>query len=163
MCVYTCYFMCVFFTASTTTCTDLMFPTSGMIAYNMETMNARPLNTVATYTCITGYTVTGGMTRNCGAGGMWSGTNPTCTRKYTHILLFLKAHSYTCTAAVGCGPLTALSNGAIVYTPDSTPILQGAMATHSCNEGYTGGGTRICQFNRMWSGSSLTCTRMYSN
>ena len=67
-----------FFAVSTTTCSDLSAPTNGMIAYNMEGMNARPLNTVATFTCITGYTVTGDMTRNCGAGGMWSGTNPTC-------------------------------------------------------------------------------------
>ncbi len=70
-----------FFAVSTTTCSDLPVQTNGMmIAYDMETMNARPLNTVATYSCITGYMVTstGDMTRTCGAGGMWSETNPTC-------------------------------------------------------------------------------------
>ena len=66
---------------STTTCSDLTAPTNGMIGYNAETMNTRPVNTVATFTCKTGYTVTGDMTRTCGADGVWSGTNPTCTRK----------------------------------------------------------------------------------
>ncbi len=72
---------CVFFAVRTTTCSDLSVPTNGMIAYDTGSMDARPVNTVATYTCNTGYMLTGDMTRNCGAGGMWSGTDPTCTRK----------------------------------------------------------------------------------
>ncbi len=77
------------------TCTDLTPPTNGMISYDMGTIVVRPLNTVATYTlsCITGYTVTGDMTRTCGSGGMWSGTDPTCDCEsiqcgYNIILLF---------------------------------------------------------------------------
>ncbi len=73
--------MCVFFAVSTTTCSDLTAPTNGIISYNAETMDTRPVNTVATFTCNTGDMVTGDMTRTCGAGGMWSGTDPTCTRK----------------------------------------------------------------------------------
>ena len=69
-----------FFAVSTIICTDLTAPANGMIGYNAETMNARPVNTVATFSCITGYmlSVSGDMTRTCEAGVMWSGTNPTC-------------------------------------------------------------------------------------
>ncbi|XP_064386180.1 sushi, von Willebrand factor type A, EGF and pentraxin domain-containing protein 1-like isoform X2 [Halichondria panicea] len=239
---------------STTTCSDLPAPTNGMIGYNAETMNTRPVNTVATFTCNTRYTVTGDMTRTCGAGGVWSGTNPTCTlvdcgplTDPTNGMITLSTTTFGSTATyscnsghnlngdttrtcgangdwsgsdptcdiVDCGPLTdptngmvdtptttfestatyscnpgyqmtglmvrtctasgwstgddpvctavcleqlTLVNGGISYNPTSFPRLEGAMATHSCNEGYTGGGTRTCLFNRMWSGSSLTCT-----
>ena len=69
----------VFFPATTTaTCSDLTDPTNGMIGYDMETMDARPMNTVATYTCVTGYMLDGDRTRTCEATGMWSGTDPTC-------------------------------------------------------------------------------------
>ncbi|XP_064386173.1 uncharacterized protein LOC135334783 [Halichondria panicea] len=98
---------------STTTCSDLTAPTNGMIGYNAETMNTRPVNTVATFTCKTGYTVTGDMTRTCGADGVWSGTNPTCT-------------------PVDCGPLTDPTNGMITL---STTTFE-STATYSCNTGY---------------------------
>ncbi len=71
----------VFSPATTpTTCADLTAPSNGMIAYDTESMDARPVGTEATFTCITGYTlsVTGDMTRTCGATGDWSGTDPTC-------------------------------------------------------------------------------------
>ncbi len=62
--------------APPTTCSDLTNPTNGMISYNMGTTGLRPVNTVATYTCDTGYTLNGGSTRTCGSDGMWSGANP---------------------------------------------------------------------------------------
>ena len=40
-----------------------------------------------------------------------------------------------------CLEQLTLVNGGISYNPTSFPRLEGAMATHSCNEGYTGGGT----------------------
>ena len=64
-----------------TTCSDLTPPTSGMIGYNMGTVSLRPVNTVATYTCNTGYTLNGGNTRTCGSDGAWSGSAPTCQGK----------------------------------------------------------------------------------
>ena len=68
----------MFFPATTTTCSDLTDPTNGMIGYDMETMDARPVNTVATHSCVTGYMLDGGMTRTCEATGEWSGTDLTC-------------------------------------------------------------------------------------
>ncbi len=63
---------------SSTTCSDLTNPTNGIVAYNMGT--AGP-DTVATYTCTTGYTLNGGTTRTCGSDGVWSGSAPVCQCK----------------------------------------------------------------------------------
>ncbi len=70
-----------------TTCPDLTVPANGMISYNMGTTSLRPVNTVATYTCVTGYTLTGGTfttgtTRVCVSGGMWFGSPPTCQGEF---------------------------------------------------------------------------------
>ncbi len=65
-----------------TTCSDLTVPANGMISYNMGTASLRPVNTVATYTCVTGYTLIGGSTRTCGSDGVWSVSAPTCERKW---------------------------------------------------------------------------------
>ena len=60
-------------------CTDLMDLVNGGIVYDMETKDNRPVNTVATYTCNTGYTLNGSSTtRTCGSDGVWSGSDPTC-------------------------------------------------------------------------------------
>ncbi len=64
-----------------TTCSDLTVPANGMISYSMGTVSLRPVNTVATYTCTTGYTLNGGTTRTCGSDGVWSGSPLTCQRK----------------------------------------------------------------------------------
>ncbi len=65
-----------------TTCSDLAVPANGVISYNMETTSLRPVKTVATYTCVTGYTLIGGSTRTCGSSGVWSGSPPVCHRKW---------------------------------------------------------------------------------
>ncbi len=61
-----------------TTCPDLIASTSGMIIYSGETTNNRLVNTIATYTCDNGYTLTGGSFRVCQRDGTWDGTAPTC-------------------------------------------------------------------------------------
>ncbi len=65
-----------------TTCPDLIVPANGMISYNMGIASLRPVNTVATYTCDTGYTLNGGTTRTCGSGGSWSGSAPNCVGEF---------------------------------------------------------------------------------
>ncbi len=66
------------------TCPDLTVPTNGMISYNM----ARLVDTMATYTCVNGYTLIGGSTRTCGSFGGWSGSAPTCSECYAYGELF---------------------------------------------------------------------------
>ena len=55
-----------------TTCPDLTVPANGVISYNLGTASLRPVDTVATYTCVTGYTLDGVTTRTCGSDGVWS-------------------------------------------------------------------------------------------
>ena len=52
-----------------------------------------------------------------------------------------------------------LANGVISYSPDTTPRLEGTVATHSCDVGYglSGVTERTCQSDRTWSGESITC------
>ncbi len=65
-----------------TTCPGLTVPANGMISYNMGTASPRPVNTVATYTCDTGFTIDGGTVQVCVIEGRWNGLAPTCQRKF---------------------------------------------------------------------------------
>ena len=55
----------------------------------------------------------------------------------------------------------SLTNGVITYNPASSPRLDGATATHTCNTGYELSGDtvnpRVCQSDRSWSGGDITC------
>ena len=61
-----------------------------------------------------------------------------------------------CTAV--CHSLT-LTNGMISYSPDTTPRLEGTVATHSCDVGYRLSVeiSRTCQSDRTWSGGTIVC------
>ncbi len=56
-------------------------------------------------------------------------------------------------------PSLTLMNGVISYSSDTTPILEGVVATHSCVTGYklSSEPDRVCQSNRAWSGGVITC------
>ncbi|XP_064386154.1 uncharacterized protein LOC135334773 isoform X2 [Halichondria panicea] len=137
---------CQRLTEPPTTCPDLIALTNGMISYNMGTASLRPEDTVATYTCNTGYTLNGGSIRTCGSDEMWSGLASTCRVN---------------TGPTICSDLPPLTNGMIMYSAGSTnnrPLFSGA--THSCNPGYTltgGDATRTCVSGGIWDGSSPTC------
>ena len=65
------------------TCPELTSPTNRtLIAYNAGSSHNRPVGTVATYSCATGYTLNEGSTRTCQSGGTWSGSAPTCVGEY---------------------------------------------------------------------------------
>ncbi|XP_064386204.1 uncharacterized protein LOC135334805 isoform X2 [Halichondria panicea] len=55
-------------------CGSLDAPSNGAV----DTSSGTTFMMTATYTCNTGYTLTGANTRTCGSGGMWSGSDPTC-------------------------------------------------------------------------------------
>ena len=55
-----------------------MAPTNGDITYSSVDANARAVDSTATYSCMTGFTLTGNMIRTCQSDGKWNGTDPTC-------------------------------------------------------------------------------------
>ena len=57
------------------TCEPLVDPPNGVVSFNTT------VNSVATYSCNTGYTLTGDDMRTCLETGVWSGSAPTCTGK----------------------------------------------------------------------------------
>ena len=62
-----------------TECSDLSSITNGLlVSYNAGTVGNRPVNTLATYTCTSGYILNGAATRQCQTGGQWSDNEPTC-------------------------------------------------------------------------------------
>ncbi len=65
-----------------TTCPDLITPTNGMISYNMGTTGLRPVNTVATLSCNTGFN----RATTCQADRMWSGSEITCESTLSTLL-----------------------------------------------------------------------------
>ncbi len=134
-----------------------------MIGYDFGTIDARPVNTVATYTCVSGYMLDGGMTRTCEATGEWSGTDLTCECESIIIIIVnatLPDVLITSIAAVDCNGLSNPTDGMVALTTttfDST-------ATYSCNTGLSlnGEATRTCEETGAWSGSAPTCVGMLS-
>ena len=73
-------------------CGSLGDPENGMVSVSTTTYNS-----VATYSCNTGYTRTGNVSRTCLDTGLWSGNEPTCSGKPTIKALqgnFLKSHTH---------------------------------------------------------------------
>ncbi len=58
-------------------CGDLTDPINGTV----DTSSGTTFNMTATYTCDTGYTLTGYNTRTCGSDGVWMPQAPICNRK----------------------------------------------------------------------------------
>ncbi|XP_064386521.1 uncharacterized protein LOC135335055 isoform X2 [Halichondria panicea] len=127
------------FCAKLVVCLSLPALNNGIVSYKDSTLG---LNTVATYTCNTSYSLIGDTTRTCGSDGVWSGVDgPTCE--------------------VVC-PVLALDNGDILYSDDSRRV--GTSATYSCIVGYRIVGEPVmitCQLSDnstpTWSESSPIC------
>ncbi len=68
------------------TCSDLPPLMNGGITYTDGLVDSRPINTIATFTCVNGYTLIGGSFRVCQNDGTWSGTAPTCQCEFHYIL-----------------------------------------------------------------------------
>ncbi len=71
-------------------CSDLPSLTNGDVDYGgAGSMDNRPVDTVATFTCVTGYTLNEVTTRTCGSDGMWSRSTPSCQCKLNGLVLFV--------------------------------------------------------------------------
>ncbi|XP_066279080.1 E-selectin-like [Branchiostoma lanceolatum] len=90
-----------------------------------------------TFSCNSGYQLSGNSAITCQSNGQWSGSRPSCSR-------------------VQCPALSAPSHGTI-----SGSYYYGDTVTFGCSSGYSlqGGATRTCQADKTWSGTQPTCTR----
>ncbi len=75
-------YICLFVTAAVM-CSFLTAPTNGVITYTGMTSGSLGFMDIATYSCNSGYGLSGGNTvRTCtgsaGSSGEWTGTAPTC-------------------------------------------------------------------------------------
>lgn len=102
---------------------------------------------IATYACDTGYSVTGaiddpGVTRRCGATGVWEPPSGTC-------------------APVNCGAAPAAPANGARESVDRTTL--GGVATYTCNTGFRQVGvegtrhTLTCGTSGTWQGVRATC------
>ncbi len=144
-------------------CSDLPLLMNGDITYEAGVVDSRPINTIATFTCDNGYSLTGGSFRVCQNDGTWSGTVPTCQCELIPLHLnscftFLDTVNIpTDPPPTTCPDLTVPPNGMVRGTANPRPV--GTVATYTCNTGYTlnGGSTRTCRANGTWSGSAPVC------
>lgn len=125
---------------------------------------SRVQGATATYSCMVGFTMNGNPTRTCDSNGMWTGTEPTCERKFKveHRLTITVTVTSIFYIAVDCGdPPTILTStvnvGATTYQ---------SQAIYMCQDGYEFSNgmptfTRECLLNGEWSdlGNAPTCDR----
>ena len=157
------YLLNVMFTISGP-CSDLPPLMNGGITYTGGLADSRPINTIATFTCDNGYTLTGGSTtRTCGSDGVWSGFAPRCQHKWNGLCtvcllsvlspIQLTALTYPywwmgwlCTVL---DPLTTDLSALVLYTPASmaTLSLEGTLPGSVWVEGAGMGHLQLVKVN----------------
>ena len=124
------------FSGSAPTCAPVSCPasapTNGTVSAPSTTFGLS-----VTWSCNSGYTLTGSASGMCTAAGTLNAATPTCT-------------------PVNCSALTSPTNGS-VSAPSTT---YGSVATYSCNGGYalTGASSTTCSAAGTWSNPAPVCT-----
>ena len=146
------------------TCPDLSPLINGAIVYSDPTI-PRGEDSTVTYSCDTGYGLTGDATLTCTYSG-WDGTASSCTGMYClyhmQVINSFKMHAID----IHCSTLS-LQNGNITYSNGSVEdwYYHGTTATYQCDSGYklTGGDTvRTCTGDGsgpvgQWNGTAPAC------
>ena len=114
-------------------CGSLSAPSNG----DVDKSSGTDYNDVATFSCDTGYTLSGSSNTTCQDDGSWSNATPDCD-------------------VVDCGSPSAPSNGD-VDTSSGTDYNE--VATFSCDTGYTmsGSSTTTCQADQTWNNATPDC------
>ncbi|XP_065899208.1 CUB and sushi domain-containing protein 1-like isoform X3 [Dysidea avara] len=123
-------------------CPLLTDPNNGVMTCSLvEDRVSSSYKDTCSFTCNTGYELTGSDTRTCQNNGSWSGTEAMCIR-------------------VPCPSLTEPNNGALNCSlgDDGVPSYEDT-CSFTCNTGYelTGSSTRTCQSDGSWSSSDIFC------
>ena len=71
------------------TCSSLTDPNNGMITCSLGNNRVPSYEDTCSFTCNTGYELTGSVTRTCQSDGSWSGNETMCSRGNFH---FVYAH-----------------------------------------------------------------------
>ncbi len=113
-------------------CPTLFSPLNGRVSASRGT---------ATYSCNTGYTLSGSSTRTCQTNEQWSGAAPTCSATAVDLQ---------------CPELPHPSGGTVRLT---TRTPGSGIAIYSCNTGNNriGSSFLICQIDGTWNGNAPTC------
>ena len=112
------------------------------------------------FTCNTGYELTGSDTRTCQSNGSWSGNNTAC--RGGNNLYVSPAKFYINFFIVTCPSFVHPTNGVVNCSLGDDRVLSYKdTCNFTCDIGYelTGSDTRTCQSNRSWSGSDTECER----
>jgi hypothetical protein len=146
-------------------------PANGMVN---RTMGAT--GDVATYSCASGYTLSGTAMRTCLPSGTWSGSAPTCERIITPCMpnpclnggtCTPMGESFTCNCGgtgymgptcmtpVTCTGAVAPTNGTVSSASATFPNT----ITYGCNTGYTleGSSSAMCRADGTFSSPAPTC------
>ncbi|XP_065899331.1 uncharacterized protein [Dysidea avara] len=125
-------------------CPSLTDPSNGILTCSLGDDGVPSYEDTCSFTCNTGYELTGSATRTCQIDESWSGSETMCNR-------------------VPCPSLAHPDNGTITCSlgDDGVPSYEDT-CSFTCNTGYelTGSPQRTCQSDGSWSGSPVSCTIM---
>ena len=143
-------------------CLALANPNNGVTTCSLGDDGVLSYEDTCSFTCNTGYELTGSDTRTCQSDGSWSGSDDVCRRgeHFTYSILSITATLIQ--LAVACPSLTDLNNGVTTCSLGDDGVLSYEdTCSFTCNTGYelTGSDTRTCQSDGSWSGSDDVCRR----
>ena len=123
----------------------------------MNISNGTSFGSTATYTCDTGYAISGSQSRSCGADGNWTTTEPacngmpTCSQSIEYTVTY-----FVYTLVIDCGSIDNFQNGQVDLSNGTT---FGSVATFTCNSGFILSHQQVvtCAIDGMWSPSIPTC------
>ncbi|XP_065900392.1 uncharacterized protein [Dysidea avara] len=126
-------------------CPSLADPNNGTTTCSLGDGGVPSYEDTCSFTCNTGYELTGSDTRACQSDGSWSGDETICTD-------------------IQCNNLTTPSNGEISSCSSGSIGVgfERDACNFTCNTGYelTGSDSRTCQSDGSWSGDEIMCSKI---
>jgi len=141
-------------------CQSLTDPNNGAITCSLGDDGVPSYEDTCSFTCNTGYELTGYDFWTCQSNGSWSYSDVMCMGGKHYLWCFCYCSFYMHT--VPCPFLSDPKNGVMTCSlgDDGVPSYEDT-CSFTCNTGYelTGSDTRTCQIDEIWSGTEITCSR----